>query len=178
MYNGSTPLGDEKVSKIDDLPFYYIGFKSSSPELTLRNRIWSLLCAQTLYRTISGVINYRKAIKLLYRVETQRLSKLLEGTTKSLNMSWNRWCGRSLSSSFPCSNIRSSARRSTRTPNSFSVCTPAPDCILLNLGSSTRLYGMRLTAALYNGAVRGQPVDSLACALWPHCIMAPLEGSQ
>ena len=31
---------------------------------------------------------------------------------------------------------------------------------LLNLGSSTRLYGMRLTAALCNGAVRGQPVDS------------------
>jgi len=32
--------------------------------------------------------------------------------------------------------------------------------IVLNLGSSTRLYGMRLTAALCNGAVRGQPVDS------------------
>ena len=31
---------------------------------------------------------------------------------------------------------------------------------VLNSGSSTRLYGMRLTAALYNGAVRGQPVDS------------------
>jgi len=31
---------------------------------------------------------------------------------------------------------------------------------VLNLGSSTRLYGMRLTAALYDGAVRGQPVDS------------------
>jgi len=31
---------------------------------------------------------------------------------------------------------------------------------MLNSGSSTRLYGMRLTAALYNGAVRGQPVDS------------------
>ena len=31
---------------------------------------------------------------------------------------------------------------------------------VLNLGSSTHLYGMRLTAALYNGAVRGQPVDS------------------
>jgi len=129
MYNGSTPLGDEKVSKIDNLPFYYIGFKSSSPELTLRNRIWSLLCAQTLYRTISGVIDYRKAIKLLYHAETQRLSKPLEGTPKSLNMSWNRWCGRSLSSSFLCSDIRSSARRSTRTPNSFSVRTPAPDCI-------------------------------------------------
>jgi len=31
---------------------------------------------------------------------------------------------------------------------------------LLNSESSTRLYGMRLTAALYNGAIRGQPVDS------------------
>jgi len=31
---------------------------------------------------------------------------------------------------------------------------------LLNSGSSTRLYGMRLTAALCNGAVRGQPVNS------------------
>ena len=31
---------------------------------------------------------------------------------------------------------------------------------LLNSGSSTRLYGMRLTAAMCNGAVRGQPVDS------------------
>ena len=31
---------------------------------------------------------------------------------------------------------------------------------VLNSGSSTHLYGMRLTAALCNGAVRGQPVDS------------------
>jgi len=31
---------------------------------------------------------------------------------------------------------------------------------VLNSGSSTRLYGMRLTAALYSGAVRRQPVDS------------------
>ena len=38
----------------------------------------------------------------------------------------------------------------------------APDMALplLNSGSSTRLYGMRLTAALYNGTVRRQPVDS------------------
>ena len=35
-----------------------------------------------------------------------------------------------------------------------------PSIVLLNSGSSTRLYGMRLTAALCNGAVRGQPVDS------------------
>jgi len=55
-------------------------------------------------------------------------------------------------------------------PNSFpdarsatpSSLKPADmsDINLLNSGSSTRLYGMRLTAALYNGAVRGQPVDS------------------
>ena len=31
---------------------------------------------------------------------------------------------------------------------------------VLNSGSSTHLYGMRLTATLCNGAVRGQPVDS------------------
>ena len=31
---------------------------------------------------------------------------------------------------------------------------------VLNLGSLTHLYGMRLKAALYNGTVRGQPVNS------------------
>ncbi|EPB83425.1 1,3-beta-glucan synthase [Mucor circinelloides 1006PhL] len=56
-------------SNVDDLPFYCIGFKSSKPEYTLRTRIWASLRAQTLYRTVSGFMNYRKAIKLLYRVE-------------------------------------------------------------------------------------------------------------
>ncbi|KAI8328924.1 1,3-beta-glucan synthase component-domain-containing protein, partial [Choanephora cucurbitarum] len=58
-----------KSNAIDDLPFYCIGFKSSKPEYTLRTRIWASLRAQTLYRTVSGFMNYRKAIKLLYRVE-------------------------------------------------------------------------------------------------------------
>ncbi|KAJ7820122.1 1,3-beta-glucan synthase component-domain-containing protein [Mycena olivaceomarginata] len=49
--------------------FYFIGFKSAAPEFTLRTRIWSSLRAQTLYRTASGMMNYAKAIKLLYRVE-------------------------------------------------------------------------------------------------------------
>ncbi|KAJ7846187.1 1,3-beta-glucan synthase component FKS1 [Mycena leptocephala] len=60
MFNGTNPFGaDEKAasSKADDLPFYFIGFKSAAPEFTLRTRIWSSLRAQTLYRT------------LLYRVE-------------------------------------------------------------------------------------------------------------
>ncbi|KAJ7833136.1 1,3-beta-glucan synthase component-domain-containing protein [Mycena olivaceomarginata] len=72
--NGTNPFGaaDEKAasnSKADDLPFYFIGFKSAAPEFTLRTRIWSSLRAQTLYRTASGMMNYAKAIKLLYRVE-------------------------------------------------------------------------------------------------------------
>ncbi|KAF8178155.1 1,3-beta-glucan synthase [Mycena galopus ATCC 62051] len=72
--NGTNPFGaaDEKAasnSKADDLPFYFIGFKSAAPEFTLRTRIWSSLRAQTLYRTVSGMMNYAKAIKLLYRVE-------------------------------------------------------------------------------------------------------------
>ncbi|CAO3630454.1 unnamed protein product [Cunninghamella blakesleeana] len=60
---------DLEKSKFDDLPYYCIGFKSSKPEYTLRTRIWASLRAQTLYRTVSGFMNYRKAIKLLFRVE-------------------------------------------------------------------------------------------------------------
>ena len=52
--------------------------------------------------------------------------------------------------------VRTQTRTPPRTITLFNgLLTP-----LLNSGSSTRLYGMRLTAALCNGAVRGQPVDS------------------
>lgn len=54
----------------DDLPFYCVGFKSSAPEYTLRTRIWASLRSQTLYRTVTGFMNYHKAIKLLYRTES------------------------------------------------------------------------------------------------------------
>ena len=84
MYSGPTPFGDEKVSKTDDLPFYCIGFKSSSPEFTLRTRIWSSLRAQTLYRTVSGMMNYGKAIKLLYRVENPEVVQTFGGNTEKL----------------------------------------------------------------------------------------------
>lgn len=63
--NGSLP----PVNDTNDLPFYSIGFRSASPESTLRTRIWSSLRSQTLYRTVSGMMNYAEAIKLLYRVE-------------------------------------------------------------------------------------------------------------
>lgn len=56
-------------NQINDLPYYCIGFKDSSPEYTLRTRIWSSLRCQTLFRTISGFMNYEKAIKLLCKIE-------------------------------------------------------------------------------------------------------------
>lgn len=55
--------------KFSDLPYYCVGFKSSDPEYTLRTRLWASLRSQTLYRTISGFMNYMRAIKLLYSIE-------------------------------------------------------------------------------------------------------------
>ncbi|KAF6070359.1 1,3-beta-glucan synthase component family protein [Candida albicans] len=73
---------DGLKSKIDDLPFYCIGFKSAAPEYTLRTRIWASLRSQTLYRTVSGFMNYARAIKLLYRVENPELVQYFGGDSK------------------------------------------------------------------------------------------------
>ncbi|CAH6719405.1 1,3-beta-glucan synthase component Fks3p [[Candida] jaroonii] len=78
--SGGEGAEDEKLSifqdKYDELPFTYVGFKNSSYENTLRTRIWSSLRSQTLYRTISGFMNYEKAIKLLYELEnTNQITK-------------------------------------------------------------------------------------------------------
>ncbi|KAG8700287.1 1,3-beta-D-glucan synthase [Ceratobasidium sp. 395] len=92
-----TTLGDEKSTtsgKTDDLPFYCIGFKSSSPEFTLRTRIWASLRAQTLYRTISGFMNYAKAIKLLYRVENPEMVQAFQGDTDRLEKELERMARR------------------------------------------------------------------------------------
>ncbi|EGW34545.1 glucan synthase [Spathaspora passalidarum NRRL Y-27907] len=58
-----------KKEKLDDLPYYSVGFKVATPEYILRTRIWASLRSQTLYRTISGFMNYSRAIKLLFDVE-------------------------------------------------------------------------------------------------------------
>ncbi|KAI0340296.1 1,3-beta-glucan synthase [Trametopsis cervina] len=96
MYNGPSPFGtDEKgQSKTDDLPFYCIGFKSAAPEFTLRTRIWASLRAQTLYRTVSGMMNYGKAIKLLYRVENPEVVQLFGGNTDKLERELERMARR------------------------------------------------------------------------------------
>ncbi|KAF8831305.1 1,3-beta-glucan synthase [Lentinula edodes] len=87
---GSIPGPNEKGSKADDLPFYCIGFKTSSPEYTLRTRIWASLRAQTLYRTVSGMMNYSKAIKLLYRVENPDIVHNFGGNTERLERELER----------------------------------------------------------------------------------------
>ncbi|KAJ1029689.1 hypothetical protein NDA13_002932 [Ustilago tritici] len=97
-FGGNSPFGgdsEEKSgtknsAKADDLPFYCIGFKSAAPEYTLRTRIWSSLRAQTLYRTVSGFMNYSKAIKLLYRVENPEVVQLFGGNTEKLERELER----------------------------------------------------------------------------------------
>jgi 1,3-beta-glucan synthase len=96
VFNGPNPFAaDEKgQSKMDDLPFYCIGFKSAAPEFTLRTRIWASLRAQTLYRTVSGMMNYSKAIKLLYRVENPEVVQLFGGNTDKLERELERMARR------------------------------------------------------------------------------------
>jgi 1,3-beta-glucan synthase len=90
-------MSDEKdsiKSKIDDLPFYCIGFKSAAPEYTLRTRIWASLRSQTLYRTVSGFMNYSRAIKLLYRVENPEVVQMFGGNTEKLERELERMARR------------------------------------------------------------------------------------
>lgn len=85
---------DTQKSGIYDLPFYCIGFKSSAPEYTLRTRIWASLRSQTLYRTISGFMNYSRAIKLLYRVENPDVVQCFKGNADKLERELERMARR------------------------------------------------------------------------------------
>ncbi|KAF2144472.1 glycosyltransferase family 48 protein [Aplosporella prunicola CBS 121167] len=85
---------DTQKAKIDDLPFYCIGFKSAAPEYTLRTRIWASLRSQTLYRTISGFMNYSRAIKLLYRVENPEVVQMFGGNSDKLERELERMARR------------------------------------------------------------------------------------
>ncbi|KAK4231941.1 1,3-beta-glucan synthase component-domain-containing protein [Podospora fimiseda] len=97
QFNGEDEKAADKdaaKSKIDDLPFYCIGFKSSAPEYTLRTRIWASLRFQTLYRTISGFMNYSRAIKLLYRVENPEVVQMFGGNSDKLERELERMARR------------------------------------------------------------------------------------
>ncbi|KAJ7216464.1 1,3-beta-glucan synthase [Mycena pura] len=94
IFNGTNPFGADEKAKTDDLPFYFIGFKSAAPEFTLRTRIWASLRAQTLYRTVSGMMNYSKAIKLMYRVENPEIVQLYGSNPDKLERELERMARR------------------------------------------------------------------------------------
>ncbi|KUL92169.1 hypothetical protein ZTR_02505 [Talaromyces verruculosus] len=96
QFNGEYEKSEKDAarSKIDDLPFYCIGFKSAAPEYTLRTRIWASLRTQTLYRTISGFMNYSRAIKLLYRVENPEVVQMFGGNSDKLERELERMARR------------------------------------------------------------------------------------
>ncbi|KAI0934337.1 1,3-beta-D-glucan synthase [Taiwanofungus camphoratus] len=89
-FDGTVSTNEKHNSRTDDLPFYCIGFKTAAPEYTLRTRIWASLRAQTLYRTVSGMMNYSKAIKLLYRVENPQIVQRFAGNTDRLERELER----------------------------------------------------------------------------------------
>lgn len=68
-YRFPIPLTSEGTTDYDNLPYEYYGFKFADPESTLRTRIWASLRSQTLYRTVSGFMNYRHALAELYKAE-------------------------------------------------------------------------------------------------------------
>lgn len=72
--------------KIQDLPYYCVGFSNSDPNYTLRTRIWASLRTQTLYRTISGFMNYAKAIRLLYRIENPSMMYIFNDDKDAMEM--------------------------------------------------------------------------------------------
>lgn len=68
--NSSSEVDLDFVKRLEDTSYHSVGYKVATPEYILRTRIWASLRSQTLYRTISGFMNYSRAIKLLYDVET------------------------------------------------------------------------------------------------------------
>ncbi|KAL6411619.1 1,3-beta-glucan synthase [Ilyonectria robusta] len=90
----SESSSNEARDKIDDIPFYFLGFKSSAPEYTLRTRIWASLRSQTLYRTVSGFMNYSRALKLLYRVENPEIAQLFRDHPDALERQLERMARR------------------------------------------------------------------------------------
>ena len=72
------------MRKVDDIPFYFIGFKSATPKFTLKTHIWALLHTHILYRTVSGMMNYSRAIKLLFCVDNPEVVQQFGSNTDKL----------------------------------------------------------------------------------------------
>lgn len=137
---------DMAKSQIDDLPFYCIGFKSAAPEYTLRTRIWASLRSQTLYRTVSGFMNYSRAIKLLYRVENPEVVQMFGGNNEGLERELERMARRKFK--FIVSMQRLTKFRPDELENTEFLLRAYPDLQIayldeeppLNEGEEPRLY--------------------------------------
>ncbi|KAI6039063.1 glycosyltransferase family 48 protein [Pisolithus marmoratus] len=77
--DGSSSMNEKQGSKTDDLPFYCIGFKTSSPEYTLRTRIGPRFALRLF-----------TAIKLSYRVENPDIVSMFGGNTERLERELER----------------------------------------------------------------------------------------
>ena len=149
--DGTAYQHNEKSNKIDDLPFYCIGFKTSSPEYTLRTRIWASLRAQTLYRTVSGMMNYSKAIKLLYRVENPDIVHNFGGNTERLEKELERMARRKFK--FTISMQRFSKFNKEEQENAEFLLRAYPDLQIAYLDEEPGIKGAetRLFSALIDG---------------------------
>ncbi|KAJ7343495.1 glycosyltransferase family 48 protein [Mycena albidolilacea] len=149
--DGTASHNGEKAAKVDDLPFYCIGFKTSSPEYTLRTRIWASLRAQTLYRTVSGMMNYSKAIKLLYRVENPDIVHNFGGNTERLERELERMARRKFK--FAVSMQRFSKFNKEEQENAEFLLRAYPDLQIAYLDEEpgTRGGEARLFSALIDG---------------------------
>jgi len=149
--DGTAYQHNEKSNKIDDLPFYCIGFKTSSPEYTLRTRIWASLRAQTLYRTVSGMMNYSKAIKLLYRVENPDIVHNFGGNTERLEKELERMARRKFK--FTISMQRFSKFNKEEQENAEFLLRAYPDLQIAYLDEEPGTKGgeARLFSALIDG---------------------------
>ena len=133
MFNGQNPFGgsDEKsgsANTADNLPLSTVSgsIKSSAPEFTLRTRIWVSFRARTLYRTVSGMMNYAKAIKLLYRVENPEVVQFFGRDSDKLERELERmarWKFDFVFSIFLCNVIQISTLLNVRMPSSCYVLT-------------------------------------------------------
>ncbi|KAG9034938.1 1,3-beta-D-glucan synthase [Tulasnella sp. JGI-2019a] len=153
-FGGTSPFGtqeEKEGGRAPDIPFYAIGFKSAAPEYTLRTRIWASLRAQTLYRTVSGMMNYSKAIKLLYRVENPEVVQLFGGNTDKLERELERMARRKFK--FVVSMQRYSKFNKEEHENAEFLLRAYPDLQIAYLDEETSKDGgePRLFSALIDG---------------------------
>ncbi|KAL7748483.1 1,3-beta-D-glucan synthase [Sorochytrium milnesiophthora] len=79
VYNdGKNDMEDAAPLQVTKELHGIVGFSRATPQATLRTRIWASLRSQTLFRTVSGFMNYRKALRVLGSLEKDMTQDVLE----------------------------------------------------------------------------------------------------